>query len=111
MIIYLVDANVILAEPFKNKTSQQLTGTHLKLKKEIDKRGFPIDMHILDNEAPQLHRDAIENANSKYQLVPPHNHRRNIAERAIRTYKEHLIRMLIGIDAKFPMSMWDHLIP
>ena len=52
MIIYLVDANVILAEPFKNKISQQLTDMYLKLKKEIGKRGFPIDTHVLDNEAP-----------------------------------------------------------
>ena len=66
MIIYLVDANVILAKPFKNKTNQQLTDTHLKLKKEIDKRGFPIDMHVLNNEAPQLYRDTIEKVKSKY---------------------------------------------
>ena len=66
IIIYLVDANVILAEPFKNKISQQLIDTYLKLKKEIDKREFPIDMHVLNNEAPQLYRDAIEKAKSKY---------------------------------------------
>ena len=52
MIAYAVDSNVQLAEPFKNKTSQKLTDAYLKLKKEIDKRGFTIDMHILDNEAP-----------------------------------------------------------
>ena len=68
-------------------------------------------MHVLNNEAQQLYRDAIENAKSKYQLVPPHNYQRNIAKRSIRTYKEHFIRILIGIDTKFPMSMWDHLIP
>ena len=50
MIIYIVDANVVLAEPFKNKTSRKLTDAYLKLKKEIDKRRFTIDMHILDKE-------------------------------------------------------------
>ena len=67
-------------------------------------------MHVLDNEAPELHRDAIEASNSTYQLVPPNSLRRNIAERAIRRCKENLKRILIGIDAKFQMSMWDHLI-
>ena len=67
-------------------------------------------MHILNNETPELHRDAIEALNSKCQLVPPNTHRINIAERAIRTCKEHFIRILIDIDAKFPMSMWYHLI-
>ena len=34
MIIYIVDANFMLAAPFKIKTSQQLIETCLKLKKE-----------------------------------------------------------------------------
>ena len=67
-------------------------------------------MHVLDNEAPKLHRDDVEASNSKCQLVPPNNHRRNVAERAIRTHKEHSIRVLIGIDTTFHMSMWDHRI-
>ena len=110
MIVYVVDANVMLDEPFKNKASRQLKDSQLKLKKEIDERGFTIDMHILDNEAPALCRDAIEASNSKYQLVLPNNHRRNSAERAIRKHKEHFIRMLIGIDTNFLMPMWDYLI-
>ena len=108
--IHIADANVVLAEPFKNKTSRQLTDTCLKLKKQIDKRGFAIDMHVLDNEAPELCRDAVEASNSKHQLVPPNDHRRNVAERAIRMHKQHFIRMTMGVDAKFPISMWDHLI-
>ena len=71
MIVYIVDDNVTLAAPFKNKTSQKLTETYLKLKKEIDKRGFTINMHALDNEAPESHRDSIEVSNSKYQLFFP----------------------------------------
>ena len=67
-------------------------------------------MHVLDNEVPELHRDSIEASSSKYQLMPPSNHRSKIAERAIRTCKDHFIRMLMGIAAKFPMYMWDHLI-
>lgn len=32
-IMCIVDANIILSAPFKNKTSQQLTETYLKLNK------------------------------------------------------------------------------
>ena len=85
MIIYIVDANVALATSFNNKTSQQITETYLKLKKEIDKIGFTINMHVLDNEATELHGDAIEASNSKYQRVPSNNHRQNVAKRSIRT--------------------------
>ena len=64
-------------------------------------------MHALVNEDPDSHRDDIEASNSKCQLFPANNHRHNVSERAIRTCKEHFIRMLIGIDVTIPISMWD----
>ena len=60
-----MDANAILGTPLKNKTSQQLIETYLKLNKEIDKRGFTTNAHVLDNEAPEFWGDAIETLNSK----------------------------------------------
>ena len=65
---------------------------------------------MLENEASHLCKEDIDESNSQYQLVPPNNHRHNEAERAIRTFKEHFIRVLAGEDAKFPMSMCDHLL-
>ena len=38
-------------------------------------------------------------------------HRRNAAERAIRTFKNHFIAILCGTDPAFPMTLWDNLIP
>ena len=46
-----------------------------------------------------------------YQLVPPDVHRRNAAERAIRTFKNHLIAGLCSVDPKFPLHLWDRLLP
>jgi hypothetical protein len=45
-----------------------------------------------------------------YQLVPPHCHRRNAAERAIRTFKEHSVAGLSSVDPSFPMHLWDRLL-
>eukprot|EP00804_Cyclotella_cryptica_P021230 CCRYP_001521-RA/>CCRYP_001521-RA protein AED:0.41 eAED:0.29 QI:0/-1/0/1/-1/1/1/0/216 len=39
-----------------------------------------------------------------YQLVPPGDHRRNIAEKAIQTWKDHFIAVISGTDAKFPST-------
>ena len=47
---------------------------------------------------------------SKYQLVDPHNHRVNAAERAIQTAKEHLIAGLCTTDPNVPIQLWDQLI-
>jgi hypothetical protein len=46
-----------------------------------------------------------------YQLVPPHYHRRNAAERAIRTFKEHFGAGLASMDPDIPMHMWDRMLP
>jgi len=46
-----------------------------------------------------------------FQLVPPHMHRRNAAERAIRTFKSHFIAGLCSTDPQFPLLLWDRLIP
>jgi hypothetical protein len=46
-----------------------------------------------------------------YQLVPPNCHRRNAAERAIRTFKEHFVARLSSCEPSFPMHLWDRLLP
>ena len=49
--------------------------------------------------------------NMTCQLVPPDNHRRNIAERAIQTWKDHFISVLSGTAATFPRHLWCQVIP
>ena len=44
-------------------------------------------------------------------MVPPHTHRRNLAERAIQTWKNHFKAGLASIDPNFPLTEWDRLIP
>jgi hypothetical protein len=46
-----------------------------------------------------------------YQLVPPYCHRRNAAERAIRTFKEHFVAGLSSVDPTFSLHLWDRLLP
>ena len=60
MISCVVDANIILADPFKTKTKIKLTETYLNIKKELYKRGIVINMNVLDNEEPELCKDALE---------------------------------------------------
>ena len=43
--------------------------------------------------------------------MPPHIHRRNAAERAIQTFKNHLLSGLATCNSKFPISEWDRLLP
>jgi hypothetical protein len=43
--------------------------------------------------------------------VLPHCHRRNAAERAIRTFKEHFVAGISSVDPTFPLHLWDRLLP
>ena len=37
-------------------------------------------------------------------------HRRNVAEKYIRTFKAHFLAILAGVDPNFPKYMWDNLL-
>ena len=75
-------------------------------------RGLSVDLQILDNEASAAYKEAIMlKWHSKFQLVPPEMHRRNQAERAIRTFKDHFLAILAGVDKSFPPYLWDLLLP
>ena len=67
-------------------------------------RGYPIQHHVLDNECSAELKTAFAKYNIDYQLVPPAEHRVNASERAIRTFKNHLIATFCTVDSQFPMS-------
>ena len=70
------------------------------------------NLQILDNEASEEYKRTIKNKwNAKYQLVPPHTHRSNTAERDIRTFKAHFLSILAGVAPDFPRNLWDLLLP
>ena len=64
----------------------------------------------MDNEASEALKQCIRQKGIEVKLVPPGNHRRNIAERAIQTFKAHFIAILAGVDDRFPLSLWCHLL-
>ena len=40
-----------------------------------------------------------------YQLVLPYDHKQNIADKSVQTFKDYLIAVLCGTDVKFPMQL------
>jgi hypothetical protein len=64
----------------------------------------------MDNEASSAFISYFKENDMKYQLVPPHCRRRNTAERAIRTFKEHFVAGLASVEPDFPINLWHRLI-
>ena len=110
MTVYHYDMNMIFMEPMKNKTAQAMEDAFTIVHNKVKKAGFAIKHHILDNECPQQLRDYFKREKIEFQLVPPGMKRRNAAERAIRTGKNHLIAGLSSCPPEFPLHLWCRLI-
>jgi hypothetical protein len=111
MVLVEVDGNYIDAEPMKNKTEGSMIKAYLALWARLTaSRTVKPTTHILSNEASAAFKAEIKK-NCTIQLVPPDNHRRNLAERAIQTFKNHFKVVLSGVDDNFPMRLWDRLLP
>ena len=62
-------------------------------------------MHILDNEILAEFKRAITTNEMTYQLVPPHDHRQNVAEKAIQMFKDHVVSVLCGTGIPCPKRL------
>jgi hypothetical protein len=90
--LYDYDINSILAETMLNRSDTEHLRAYNSLHQYLVKRGFKPQLQKLDNEASKALKHSIRDKGIDYQLVPPHAHRRNAAERAIQTFKNHLSR-------------------
>jgi hypothetical protein len=68
-------------------------------------------MNVMDNQATKYIKQFLTKKECNFQVVEPHSHRVNAAERAIQTFKDAFIAALATIDCKFPLQLWDKLAP
>ena len=74
-------------------------------------RGHHVEFQIFDNEvSAEFKKTILKYWGASYQLVPPNVHGRNVAERAIRTFRAHFLEILAGVDPYFPKFMWGNLL-
>jgi hypothetical protein len=109
MAIHL-DANYIFIELMRSRLKEEMIRAYKKIANRMKAAGLGQRKHTLDNEASDAFKQYIRQQQIQFELVPPGNHRCNQAERAIQTFKEHFISILAGIDNKFTLSLWCHLL-
>ncbi|KAL7477858.1 hypothetical protein ACHAW6_003650 [Cyclotella cf. meneghiniana] len=107
-----LDGNYIDAEPLKTRATQSLIKAYQAIHNgwKAAKVICP-NWHILDNEAPEAFKQAIQDNQCRVELTPANQHRRNAAERAIQTFKGHFIALLAGVSDNFPIHQWNELLP
>jgi hypothetical protein len=110
MVAVHLDVNYILFEPTKNRTEGEMIRVYQKILNRMKAAGLGLRKQILYNKCSAAMMACIKETGMDYKLVPPGQHRLNQAERAIQTFKAHFISILAGVDDKFSLLLWCHLL-
>jgi hypothetical protein len=110
LVLYDYDSNSIHVEPMHSRIKGQHLAAYQHAIALFTPHGLQPKLQKLDNKAPGLLQQHMEAANIDYKFVPPGLHRCNTAERAIHTFKNHLIAGLCTTNPKFPLILWGHLL-
>ena len=111
LIMYVYDANVILSEPLKSRSSSHIMETYTKQVEHLKNRGYIPQVHYLDNDSSPILNKYNRQEYIGYQMVPPHIHRVNAVNKSIITLKDPFISGLVITDTWFPMHLCCCLIP
>ena len=106
MVLFESGSNNILVEAMKCRTASEMVRAYQELINRLREADICPTKHILDNECSNEFKQAIKDNQMTYQLVPPNDHRRNVAEKAIQTFKDHFVAVLCGTDPDFPLQLW-----
>ena len=94
----------------KNRTEGEMILARRRALARMKLQGIIPKHQVLDNEISDAYRTEMRDTNITFQLVPPDDHRRNLAERAIQTWKEHFVGVLSGTVHTFPLHLWCQII-
>ena len=104
------DTNTTLVNPPKNRTDTNMQRGYIILLNRIKATGITTQYHILDNECSESMKTLIQQ-HCMLELVPPHFHRRNVAEFKIHAVKQHFLSIIAGVATDFSMHQWGCLLP
>ncbi len=105
-----IDANYIFCKLMKNRMEGKMITAYQKMVDRMEIAGLGLKHHWLDNECSENFKKCIKKNHMTWELVLPDCHQRNIAKRAIQTFKNHFVAILSGVDDRFPLSLWCHLV-
>jgi hypothetical protein len=111
MVLMESNSNVILVETMKNCSSGKMIWAHQKLIDRLHATGIVPKHLILNIKCSNNFKNTIKCNKMTYQHVPPQDHHRNCAEKAIQIFKDHFVAILCGANREFPLNLWDLLLP
>ena len=88
---YIYDLNPIIIRPMPNHTNASVIAAFTEVFHILQAQQYLPVLNVMDHECSKAVEKHIKKNKMKIQLVPPHNHCVNAAERAIGTFKEHFV--------------------
>ena len=110
MVLYDHDSNEIIPKPLKSQSEAELIRAYSVLHSKLTNRGLRPKFQIIDNECPSGLKDYMRRGGITYKLVPHHLYRTNSDERALQTFKDHLIAGITSCGPDFPLHLQDCLL-
>ena len=101
MVLIEIDGNYIAMEPMRLREAGEMVRVYNIIIERLRRRGIEPKRQILDNEASQEYLDAIESHKIEWELVPPYNHQRNVAKRAIQMANCHITANILVVAKLF----------
>jgi hypothetical protein len=95
----------------KSRSDSEWVKAYYLIHQELTSKGVKPKIQTLDNDASSALKHFFTTNDVEYQLVPPHCHRRNAAEMAIHTFKEHFVAGLTSVNPYFTLQLRDRLLP
>jgi hypothetical protein len=111
MILHHVDSNSSWSEAMQNLSGGKLILACARALAQMQRRELIPKHRILNNQASAEYKGAIEASGMTYELVPPKEHQRNMAEKSIQTFKDHFVGVLSGCAPSMPIHLWCQLLP
>ena len=104
-------SNAIVFESFKIRQSKEMAIVFKKCCNKLKISPEDTNVFVLDNKCSTVVQNTIKICKADIPPVPPHQHRRSAAEKAIKTVKSHLLSVLATCHKEFPITEWDRILP
>jgi hypothetical protein len=104
-VMYHYEANAILATPVAGLDDKSIFKAYKMQFDNLTSKGYKPKINIMDNQATKHIKAFLTEQKCQLQLIEPHNHRLNAAERAIQTFKDAFIAALTSTNSDFPLQL------
>jgi hypothetical protein len=109
LCLYHYELNAILVKAIANVDNHSIYEAYKEVLESLEAKGYKPKMNVMDNQTTKFIKKFLTKKECNLQVVEPHNHHVNTAERAIQTFKDAFIAAMATTNLDFPLQLWDKL--